>query len=268
MGEAAPVPAVTVLNADGASPYVLLCEHASNHIPRAYAGLGLAERDLQRHIAWDIGAADLARGLSRRLDAPLFLSGYSRLLIDCNRPPGAPTSIPVRSEATDIPGNLGLDPDERAWRESAYFAPFHAAVARLLDQRAAERRQTIVVGVHSFTPVFLGVARPWPVGVLYGRAEGFGRRLIERLGVELPDAPVGDNEPYRIEPEEHDYTVPVHGDARGLDAALIEVRQDLIATAAEAEAWAARLAPVLADVAREYAATEQPATSAPSSHTR
>ena len=162
----------------------------------------------------------------------------------------------MRSEATDIPGNLDLDPDERAWRKSAYFAPFHAAVTRLLDQRAAEGRRTIVVGVHSFTPVFLGVARPWPVGVLYGRAEQFGRALIERLGAELgPDAPVGDNEPYRIEPEEHDYTVPVHGDARGLDAALLELRQDLIASAAEAEAWAARLAPVFADVAREDGAT-------------
>jgi predicted N-formylglutamate amidohydrolase len=256
MGEASPASAVTIVNAGGASPYLLLCEHASNHIPDAYAGLGLAERDLRRHIAWDIGAADLARGLSRRLDAPLVLSGYSRLMIDCNRPPGAPTSIPVRSEATDIPGNLDLDPDERAWRESAYFAPFHAAVTRLLDQRAAEGRRTIVVGVHSFTPVFLGVARPWPVGVLYGRAERFGRALIERLGAELgPDAPVGDNEPYRIEPEEHDYTVPVHGDARGLDAALLELRQDVIASAAEAEAWAARLAPVFADVAREDGAT-------------
>ena len=132
----------------------------------------------------------------------------------------------------------------------------HEDLRRALDQRADEGRRTIVVGVHSFTPVFLGVARPWPVGVLYGRAERFGRALIERLSVELgPDAPVGDNEPYRIEPEEHDYTVPVHGDARGLDAALLELRQDVIASAAEAEAWAARLAPVFADVAREDGAT-------------
>ncbi len=249
MGEKAPPPAVTALNEGGASPFVLLCEHASNHIPAAYAGLGLGPRDLERHIAWDIGAAVLARGLSRRLDAPLFLSGYSRLLIDCNRPPGAPTSIPVRSEDTDIPGNLDLPAGERARREAAYFAPFHAAVARLLDRRAAAGRRTVVVGVHSFTPVFLGVSRPWLAGVLYARAERFGRALVERLGAELGAVAVGDNEPYRIEPEEHDYTVPVHGDARGLDAALLEVRQDLIATAEEAEAWAARLAPVFADAA-------------------
>jgi len=247
MGDAPP--AVTALNEGGASPFVLLCEHASNHIPGRYAGLGLPQRDLERHIAWDIGAADLARGLSRRLDAPLFLSGYSRLLIDCNRPPGAPTSIPARSEDTDIPGNLGIDAGERARREAAFFAPFHAAVARLLDRRAAEGRPAVVLGVHSFTPVFLGVPRPWLAGVLYAGAERFGRALVARLAADLGLAAVGDNEPYRIEPEEHDYTVPVHGDARGLEAALLEVRQDLIATAAEAEAWAARLVPVLAHVA-------------------
>lgn len=250
MEEDAPPPATT-LNEGGASPYVLLCEHASNHIPAAYGGLGLGPRDLGRHIAWDIGAADLARDLSRRLDAPLILSGYSRLLIDCNRPPGAPTSIPVRSEDTDIPGNLGLDDAERARREALYFAPFQAAVARLLDRRAAEGKRTVVVGVHSFTPVFLGVARPWLAGVLYASAERFGRALVTRLGAALGPAVVGDNEPYRIEPEAHDYTVPVHGDRRGLDAALLEVRQDLIASPTEAQSWGARLAPIFADVATE-----------------
>jgi len=251
-GDAPPAP-VTALNEGGASPFVLLCEHASNHIPEAYAGLGLPPRDLHRHIAWDIGAADVAGGLSRRLDAPLFLSGYSRLLIDCNRPPGAPTSIPTRSEDTDIPGNRDLDAGERSRRERAYFAPFHQAVAWLLDRRAADGRRTIVVGVHSFTPVFLGVARPWLAGVLYDRAERFGRALVSRLAADLGADAVGDNEPYRIEPEQHDYTVPVHGDARGLDAALIEVRQDLIATAADADAWAERLAVVFAHVARGIA---------------
>ena len=192
-------PAVTALNEGGASPIVLLCEHASNHIPEAHPGLGLPPRDLERHIAWDIGAADLAREMAHRLDAPLFLSGYSRPLIDCNRPPGAPTSIPTRSEDTDIPGNLGIDARERARREAAYFTPFHATVARLLDRRAAGRRRTVVVGVHSFTPVFLGVARPWLAGVLYAGAERFGRALVSRLAAELEPAAVGDNESYRID---------------------------------------------------------------------
>ncbi|MBK1660392.1 N-formylglutamate amidohydrolase [Paracraurococcus ruber] len=237
---------VTVVNESGGSPFVLLCEHASNWIPPALAGLGLPPADLVRHIAWDIGAAGLARDLSRRLDAPLFLGGCSRLVIDLNRPPGAPTSIPVISEATAIPGNGDLPPAERARREADWFHPFHDRVAALLDQRRAAGRPAAVIGVHSFTPVFLGVARPWHAGILHARAEGFGRALVARLAAE-PGLVVGDNEPYRIEPE-HDYTVPVHGDARGLDAVLLEVRQDLLATQAGIEAWAARLAAALAGI--------------------
>ena len=246
MSESGP-PAVTAVNEGGASPYVLLCEHASNHIPAPYAGLGLEPDDLRRHIAWDIGAASLARCLSNLLDAPLFLSGYSRLLIDCNRPLGAPTSIPTVSEATIIPGNQGLDAAERARRAAAYHAPFHRRVEQALDGRAAGR-PTIVIGVHSFTPVFLGERRPWHAGVLYGQATAFGQTLATRIGAD-PTLCVGDNEPYRVTPNT-DYTVPVHGDRRGITAALIEVRQDLIGDDAGVEAWAARLAPALADVAR------------------
>ncbi|MBV8399523.1 MAG: N-formylglutamate amidohydrolase, partial [Acetobacteraceae bacterium] len=122
-GELDRVPAVVAVNETGRSPYVLVCEHASNYMPARYRGLGLAAPELQRHIAWDIGAAPLARCLSALLDSPLFLSGYSRLLIDCNRPPLAPTSIPVRSEATEIPGNQGLDDAERERRANTFFWP-------------------------------------------------------------------------------------------------------------------------------------------------
>jgi predicted N-formylglutamate amidohydrolase len=238
-----PPAAVSVVNEGGASACVLLCEHASNHVPAEYGTLGLAAEALERHIAWDIGAADLARRLSARLDAPLFLAGCSRLVIDLNRPPRAPTSIPTVSEATEIPGNRGLDDAERERREAAWFRPFHDRVARFLDRRAAAGRPALVVGVHSFTPVFLGVPRPWHAGVLYARAATFGRALVAHLaaggGLE-----VGDNEPYRVEPE-HDHTVPVHGDARGLDAVLVEVRQDLLGAPGAREAWAARLAAAL-----------------------
>ncbi|MFT8244381.1 N-formylglutamate amidohydrolase [Roseomonas sp. BN140053] len=243
-GEPEP-PAVTVVNEAGASPLVLLCEHASNFIPARYAGLGLPPAELERHIAWDIGAAPLARALSAALDAPLFLSGYSRLLIDCNRPPGAPTSIPTLSEATAIPGNRDLSAEERAWREAAYFAPLRDAVSAHLDARQAAKRRSFVLGVHSFTPVFLGAARPWQAGILYAGALEFARKLIAGLRTQ-PDLCVGDNEPYRIEPE-HDHTVPVHGDGRGLPAVLLEVRQDLIATEAGVREWTDRLVPVLAE---------------------
>jgi predicted N-formylglutamate amidohydrolase len=243
--DAAP-PAVTVENETGVSPYVLVCEHASNHIPAEYRDLGLRPQDLERHIAWDIGAAALARMLSSLLDAPLFLSGYSRLLIDCNRPLLVSSSIPVRSEATEIPGNRALDQAERERRATAYFWPFQTRIAEALDARLADGRPTAVLGIHSFTPSFLGVQRPWHVGVLYGRAAAFGQALVARLASDAALA-VGDNEPYRIAAEE-DYTVPVHGDARGIVAALIEVRQDLLMASEGVAEWASRLAAVLSDV--------------------
>lgn len=235
--------AATVENPAGASPYVLLCEHASNFIPPEYAALGLGAAELERHIAWDIGAAPLARHLSRTLDAPLFLSGYSRLLIDCNRPLHSTTSIPDRSEDTVIPGNLGLPAAERARRAAAYFAPLARMVAAELDRRASLAIPTIVLGVHSFTRVFHGVARPWHAGVLYAGAAPFGHALVGLLA-SIPGTVVGDNEPYRIDPA-HDYTVPTHGDGRGLPAALLEIRNDLIADDEGVALWGERLTAVL-----------------------
>ena len=246
-GEEPGPPPVEVVNPDGASPWVLLCEHASNHVPARYGRLGLPEAALGRHIAWDIGAAALGRALSAALDAPLFLGGYSRLLIDLNRPPGSATSIPAVSEATPIPGNVGIPAAERAARERAYFAPFRDAVTAQLDGRERAGRRALVLGVHSFTPVFLGEARPWQAGVLYAAAGALAGRIIAGLRRD-PALRVGDNEPYRIEAE-HDHTVPVHGDGRGVPAALLEVRQDLIADAAGVQEWARRLVPVLRDAA-------------------
>jgi len=239
-----PPPPVTLHNAGGGSPFVLLCEHASSHIPAEYASLGLPAPELERHIAYDIGAAELARQLSALLDAPLFLAGYSRLLIDLNRPLHAPSSIPEVSEATVIPGNLGLGAAERARRQAAWFAPFHDRVAGFL----ATRPGATVIGVHSFTPVYLGERRPWHAGILYAEARRLGTALVHALAAD-PALVIGDNEPYRIE-SEFDYTVPVHGDAQRRDAVLLEVRQDLLGTVADCAAWAARLAVALAAARR------------------
>jgi predicted N-formylglutamate amidohydrolase len=235
-------PAVETVNAGGKSPYVLLCEHASNYIPVRYNRLGLAAAELERHIAWDIGVAPIARDLSRALDAPLVLSGYSRLLIDCNRPVGVSTSIPEVSESTLVPGNSGLSDDERANRAANFFWPFQKEVARILDRRQAENTPTIVFGVHSFTPVFKGFVRPWHAGILFRKSQRLGNAMIEAL--QEPGLIVVANEPYRIE-DGGDHTVPVHGEARGLDAVLIEIRQDLIAERGGQLAWAKRLAPAL-----------------------
>jgi len=231
-------PPVTIINPAGASPYVLICEHASRFIPASYKGLGLNDHDLARHIAWDIGAADVARALSAHLDAPLVLAGYSRLLIDLNRPVAALTSIPDVSELTEIPGNRNLTRDERERRVQSYFTPFHAQVTGVIEGRVKAGKAPAIIAIHSFTPIFKGFSRPWHAGILYRRSKEFGHRLAEALGGAQKH--IAENEPYQID-DDSDYTVPVHGEARGLDAVLVEIRQDLIGHVEGAKAWAERL---------------------------
>lgn len=243
--DAWPAP-VEVLNEDGRSPFVLLCEHASNHIPPRYAGLGLAGEDLTRHIAWDIGAAAVTRALVARLDAPAFLGTASRLLLDLNRPSDSPTFIPARSEATDIPGNHDLDATERQARIDALHTPYHARVAAHLDARAAAGRPTRIVTIHSFTPVFHGAGRPWHAGVLFAAARDFATAIMAGLARD-PVLVIGENEPYGIDRGE-DYAIPVHGDDRGLPACLIEIRQDLLSDKDGIADWANRLAAVLVSI--------------------
>lgn len=235
-------PVVTVLNPAGRSPIVLVCEHASNFIPPEYAGLGLSAEDRRRHIAWDIGAEGVTRRLSELLDAPAVIAGWSRLLIDGNRPIGAPSSIPEVSEATVVPGNQGLGADERAARATRFFKPFHDRLAAFLDERLRNGTETRLVAIHSFTPVFLGVSRPWHAGILFSHSQAWGRQLVTAL--DRPDRPVTANEPYEIEAET-DYLVPVHGEGRGLETVLVEIRQDLVASDAQQEHWARELAAVL-----------------------
>ena len=231
-------PAYGVVNPDGASPYVLLCEHASPRIPRCLSDLGLPKAERMRHIGWDVGAQALALGLSAALDAPLFVANYSRLVVDCNRPLSAASLMPEISEATLVPGNRALTAAARQRRVDTLFHPYHDAVARRLDARQAAGRPTLVVGVHSFTPQFKGHNRPWHAGILFDQARGFGQRLITALA-EDPALIIAANEPYRIDAD--DYTVPVHGDARGLPAVLLEIRQDVIADAGGVRDWTLHL---------------------------
>ncbi len=232
-------PPYAVFNPDGTSPILLLCEHASNRIPRALGDMGLSFHERQRHIAWDIGALALAQHLSLSLDAPLFFTNYSRLVIDCNRPHSAPSFIPEVSETTEIPANRDLSQAERQQRVDTLFTPFADAVTRRLDRLEARRERPIIVGVHSFTPVYFGRQRPWQVGILYGEAVRFAQALIRALGGER-GVTVGDNEPYTIHPDE-DYTVPVYADARKLPGVLLEVRHDLISDMAGVAVWGERL---------------------------
>jgi predicted N-formylglutamate amidohydrolase len=242
LSAADPAP-VTVYNAAGASPFLLLADHAGNLMPRSLGRLGLSEAEGRRHIAWDIGIAELGPLLADALDATLIRQNYSRLVIDCNRAPGVPTSIVALSEHTEIPGNQGLGPAEAAVRVREIFEPYHGRIVAELDRREAAGRPTVLLAMHSFTPVFKGVARPWHVGVLYNRDPAFGRIMGELLRAE-GDLVVGDNEPYAIS-DETDYTIPVHGEKRGLPHVEFEIRQDLIAEQDGQLAWAERLARLL-----------------------
>ena len=215
-------------------------------IPDALADLGLPESEHQRHIAWDIGIAGVAERVSGALDAHLVAQRYSRLVIDCNRPPDVASSIPRLSEATLIPGNEGISQAEADARRRAIFEPYHCRIKEAIDGRLAQRRPTVLVSLHSFTPVYAGVARPWHVGALYHRDTILPPRLLSLLRAE-GDLVVGDNEPYAVS-DSTDYTIPVHGEARGLMNTGIEIRQDLIVDRAGQAQWAERLARLLREI--------------------
>jgi predicted N-formylglutamate amidohydrolase len=238
--DAGDVPPVLEHNPAGRSPFLLTSDHYGRAIPRGLGDLGLPEPELTRHIAWDIGISGVAEALSRHLGAHLIAQRYSRLVIDCNRPPDAPSSIPRLSEATIIPGNEGLTRQAAEARRRAVFDPYHRRIREAIDARLRENIPTVLVSLHSFTPVYAGVARPWHIGTLYHRDTRLPALLLERLRRE-PDLVVGDNEPYAVS-DTTDYTIPVHGEARGLMNTGIEIRQDLIAEEAGQQQWADRLA--------------------------
>jgi predicted N-formylglutamate amidohydrolase len=241
---------VTLENEAGGSVFFLTCDHGGRAFPRRLGTLGLPEAETWRHIAWDIGIGTVGRQLSRMLDAAVVLQTYSRLVIDCNRDPEVPSSIPEISETTEIPGNRGLDAADRAARVEAIFRPYHEEIAAALDRRAAGGRATALISLHSFTPVFKGVPRPWHVAVLYNRDARLAHRLFELLSDE-EGLVVGDNEPYRVT-DVTDYTVPVHGERRGLPHVEIEIRQDLITEPAGQRGWAERLARLLPAAYAEF----------------
>jgi predicted N-formylglutamate amidohydrolase len=247
---------------DGAGPFVVVCEHASNRLPRALGTLGLQPSHLRRHIAWDPGAAEIATRLATSLPAALVLQRYSRLAIDCNRRPELADAIATRSEDTAIPGNLNLNDDARSARISAIWAPFHAALEALLDRRCAAGRPTALVTVHTFTPVWRGIPRPWHAGLVSTDDRRLAEPMLAALRAE-PGLVVGDNQPYS--PADNvDYTIRRHGLERGLAHVMIEVRNDLVASSEGQREWAMRLAGVLEAPACRRVAAESPA--APGSH--
>ena len=230
---------VTTERLEGGSPLFITCDHAGRVIPRKLGTLGLPPMELDRHIAWDVGAAGVARRLSEQLDAALVSQTYSRLVIDCNRQPSRHDSMARISEQTEIPGNHDLEPDHVEARVREIFEPYHDTIASALDRRRDAGRATLLLAMHSFTPVYKGQSRPWHIGLLYNRDDRAARVLMDLMSQD-PGLVVGDNEPYAIT-DEGDYTIPVHGEQRGLLHIEIEVRQDLIESEAGQRDWALRL---------------------------
>jgi predicted N-formylglutamate amidohydrolase len=248
----ADVPPVHEENAAGRSPFLLACDHYGRRIPQLLGDLGLPETELARHIAWDIGIAGVAEALAKHLGAHLIAQRYSRLVIDCNRPPAAPSSIPRVSEATTIRGNEALTREAAESRRAAIFDPYHRRIEEVIEQRQRDSVPTVLVSLHSFTPVYAGIIRPWHIGTLYHRDTRLPPLLLKWLRAE-GDLVVGDNEPYAVS-DDTDYTIPVHGEARGLMNSGIEIRQDLIADPAGQQQWADRLARIFGEIETELRA--------------
>ena len=243
-------PAFSEVGRQGRSNFVIVVDHASRRIPRRLGDLGLPASELQRHIAWDIGSLAVARRVAAALDAPLVAQNYSRLVIDCNRNPKVATSIPTVGESIEIPGNVGLSDEEIAARRSEIFDPYHNHVRALLDDRLAAGRPTILVSQHTMTNIFRGVRRAMHAAILYNRDRRFAGLVLDMLRRE-PDLYIADNEPYFVS-DETDYTIPRHGEARGLPHVEIEIRQDLVHDDAGQGDWARRIADALRDAEHAF----------------
>lgn len=245
-------PPVSVKREDGTSPFFITADHAGWYIPRRLGTLGLSDSELERHIAWDIGVRATSHFLADALDAFFVAQIYSRLVIDCNRDLSVPSSIVEISEHTEVPGNLNLSEAERRARQTEIFWPYHNRITEELDRRQSRGTPTVLVSMHSFTPVFKSVGRAWHIGVLYNRDPRFARILFDLLNAE-GDLLVGDNQPYQVS-DLTDCTIPVHGERRGLPHVEIEIRQDLISEEPGQHAWAERLARLLPEALRRYKA--------------
>lgn len=221
---------------EGSSEIVLVCEHASNHLPAALGDLGLSRAERESHIGWDIGALGVAARLSEELDATLVAQRYSRLAYDCNRPPESPAAIPEKSEIYPIPGNAGLSAGERQARADSFYHPFHAEIDRLLDQRIASGRRPVLVTMHSFTPVYFGKERDGRLGILHDVDATLAEAILLAAAAEGLKG-VRRNYPYGIA-DGVTHTLQRHGITRSIPNVMFEIRNDLIAASAGQAEWA------------------------------
>jgi predicted N-formylglutamate amidohydrolase len=242
-------PPCSVVNEGGAASVVVCCDHASAAVPRSLGTLGLDASELDRHIAYDIGAAQVAVRLAARLDAPAVLAGYSRLVIDCNRTLDDHTSVRIISDGTVVPGNRHLAPEEIEARAEVFFRPYHRAIAEQVGRRRANGLVPVVLSVHSYTGEMNGIARPWQLGVLSGDDRRIADPLLAALAAD-PALCVGDNKPYSGR-DLYGYTIETHALPAGLPNVLLEFRQDQVDSETKAHAWADRVADTLQPILRD-----------------
>jgi predicted N-formylglutamate amidohydrolase len=226
------------------SNILIVADHASNAIPSAYQPWGVAEADMARHIAWDIGTADLARALAAELKGPAVIAPWSRLLIDLNRDPDHAGLIPAQSDGVTISNNADINEAERTRRLKAYFHPYHNFIA----EEIAANQPSLIVALHSFTPLMNGVARPWHVGLLYNGDDRAARLAIDWFA-QNPDLVVGDNEPYSG--RDLNYTMDRHAEANGIPYLSLEIRQDLLTTTEAISGWLGPIAQLSTVICRE-----------------
>lgn len=239
--------AFTTLRPAGKGRFILLCDHASNRIPAEMRNLGLPEAELERHIAWDIGAEGITKELSAILDSPAVLCGTSRLVIDCNRQLSAPDLIPEISDRTVIPGNRGLSEAQRQSRIRRWFEPYHAEIESVIE---ASERPRIAISIHSMTPSLAGAVRPWQIALSSYRDRSLTEPMLAGLKL-AGDITVGDNQPYDLDPLV-DYTIPFHAMRRNLPHLQVEFRQDEVSEIAGQLRWARRFAEALVSVASPF----------------
>ena len=226
----------TLINAHAQTPVLLICDHASHALPQQAENLGLEpELLLNKHVAWDIGAAQITHRLAERLQTQAVLSGYSRLLIDCNRQIGDPTSIPAVSDGITVPGNQAVSDVEAAWRADTFFWPYHHEVSQRLAQLWRHGPPPALVSIHTFTPYFNGLHRPWDLGVLWNHDPRIALPLMKWFAHQHSDLYIGDNEPYSG--REVGFTVEHHAGAAGLPHVTVEIRQDLVSDDASCQRW-------------------------------
>ncbi len=247
-GPGDPTPFV-VLEEHGPAPALVVCDHASRAIPRALDRLGLPELPSWQHIAWDIGAGELARGLAHALGAPAVLAGYSRLVVDCNRSPDHEEAFRKESDGWTIPGNQDLSDYDRRVRLASFFDPYHGCIEAMVGGFRSRGIVPMLIAVHSFSPALAGHARPWHAGVLWDRDEANARRLLHRLRAKK-GLVIGDNEPYSGK-HPANYTIDHHAKAHGLPHVCLEVRQDLLSSPAGIERWVRLLARIIGEILAE-----------------